>query len=154
MTTKLIAAALTLAAFSSSAAFASDAYPGAMCQQISGGTRAIDTDGHVENTSSSSTLVLLCPIVDSAVTSPPSATDLFVTDLHYSSNITCDSRVKNVGPSVVASAAASTTGTSSSYQTISLTPPAMGYTFTHRFNYCTVPATYSGNKSEVRTYRY
>ena len=154
MTTKLIAAALTLAAFSSSTAFAVDAYPGAMCQQISGGTRAIDTDGHVENTSSSATLNLLCPIVDGAVTSPPASTDLFVTDLHFSSNITCDSRVKNVGPSVVASAAVSSAGTSSSYQTITLTSPAMAYSFTHRFYHCSVPATYSGFKSEIRTYRY
>jgi hypothetical protein len=55
---------------------------------------------------------------------------------------------------VAASATTCSSGSSSSYQGLTPTPIASSYTFTHKFYYCSVPVTYSSNKSEVRSYRY
>ncbi len=140
-------------AFVATTAWAGSTYPGANCLATSG-TATFDTDAHAENASSSATLYLVCPVVDPDVTTPSTTAAVWVTDLHYSSNVCCDARVKNTGSSVSVSSQVCSTGSASTYQGLAPTPPSMSYTFTHRYYYCSVPATYSGNRSEIRTYRY
>ena len=145
---------ITLALAAVTPALAGSTYPGAACEAYSGGTLAFDLNGHIENASTTSTLNLICPITDPNVTSPSTDSVVWVTDMHFSSNVCCDSRVKNTGSSVVVSSQSCSTGTNAAAQSLAPVPPAMAYTFSHRFLYCSVPASYQGSRSELRTYRY
>lgn len=134
-------------------AFASDTYPGAECRQESGGTPTVDAYGRLSNTSSSSTLNVVCPVAADPTTTS-SAAAIFVVDQHYSSNISCTARYFNSGGSWGASSTVSSSGSSATYQSLTPTEPAYAYTFTSRFFYCSVPATYSGNASTIQLYRH
>lgn len=158
-TTKALRNALfslaTVALAGSSPAFAFS-YPGAMCVKYSGGTASPDGNAHLENTGSS-TLYAICPIaVDDPTDSDGTTSNVFVTDLSSSAGVCCEQRVKVAGSSYSAgsSICTSTTGYSSSYQTLSPTTPTTDYTFTHRYFYCSVPATGTLGTSEIRTYRF
>ena len=69
-----------------------------------------------------------------------SSAALFVVDQHYSSNVSCTARYFNAGGSWGASSTVSSSGSSSSYQSLVPTEPAYGYSFTSRFFYCSKPS--------------
>jgi hypothetical protein len=128
-------------------------YPGSMCRALSGSAMAIDSNAHLENPSAA-TETVICPVVGDPLFESASA-DLFVTDQHFSEDVCCSARAKNTGVSVWFSSNDCSAGTNAASQTLSLTPPdEMGFTFTHRFYQCSVPAPYLGVRSELRTYRY
>lgn len=149
-------AALALVAVAGPAWAVQSQQPGAACVRDTGGTFDVDSYGHAENTSSSSTLYLVCPIPtnDPSSASIPSSSDIWVTDLHYTSDVCCSQRRMNPIGGLSASSSVCSTGSSSSYQALNTTPPSANGTWDVRFEYCSVPASYSGNVSEVRSYRY
>jgi hypothetical protein len=134
-------------------AAAATTYPGMECRATAGGTSVVvDTDGHAEN-SGSSTATVICPVVGDPLVVSTSA-NVFVTDQSSAGDVCCSARAKNTGLSVSFSANACTSGGGSGSVTLTMTPPAVSFTFTHLFYQCSLPAVSSGLRSEVRTYRY
>jgi hypothetical protein len=139
-------------------AAASNNYPGFQCIALSGAVQP-DSNGHIQNNSTAAA-TLLCPVsVDAGESGlASSGTPLvFVTDQNFDANVCCSSRVKNTGQSVVSGGSACSSGTNAGSQSLTLTNPATpggNFTFTHRWLQCDLPPVFSGQASEIRTYRY
>ena len=125
-------------------------FPASGCS-IQSGTASFNDRGEVWNYSSTTTLKLLCPITRLDQNDNFKG-DVFVIDRHASSSVTCTPYVNNVG-GWTAGTAKSSSGSSSTYQTLSFTDPTYGYSFTSRYYICTVPPTYNGASSGVLLYR-
>lgn len=148
-----LTAAFTMLPMAQTATAAAVTYPGMMCELYSSGNPTIDSNGHVENPSVV-TQTLICPVASDPTIETTVSPSVFVTDRHYSSNVCCSSRAKNTGSSLWFSSNACSSGSSTSSQGLTPTPPSTNYTYTHRFYQCSLPPVYSGNRSEIRTYRY
>lgn len=139
-------------------AAATNNYPGFQCVASSGAVHP-DSDGHAENSSSTTTATVLCPVfVEAGVSGLASsgAPQAFVTDQNLAEEVCCSSRVKNTGQSVVSGGTLCSSGSSPAAQVLSLTNPATpggNFTFTHRWIQCDLPAIGVG-VSEIRLYRY
>ncbi len=150
------AVALTLTVAAAAPALAATrTFPGGTCQKYSGGTLAVDSNFHAENTGTS-TLYLLCPMAVDDVTTESADAAVFVTDLSNTAGVCCESRAKNTSGSYYTggSSCTSTSGYSSSYGSVSPVVPDVDYTFTHRYFYCSVPHNAGLGTSEVRTFRW
>jgi hypothetical protein len=148
-------AALTL----SDVAEATNNYPGLQCIALSG-TAQPDSSGHIQNSSTTTTATVLCPVfVDASVSgqSTSGTPSVFVTDQNFNTNVCCSSRLKNTGQSVISGGTLCTSGTNPAADQLVLTNPATpggNFTFTHRWLQCDIPPIFSGALSEVRFYRY
>lgn len=140
-------------------AAAQNNYPGFPCTALAGAVQP-NSNGHAQNSSSTVTATVMCPvIVDSGTIceSTSGTPEVWVTDQNTSSDVCCSSRVKNTGQSVISGGTTCSSGANSGAQTLVLTNPATSggcFTFTHRWIQCDIPPAPSGAVSEVRTYRY
>ncbi len=113
----------------------------------------MDVDAHLENQSTTSDMNVVCPVV-SEPTTPSTAARVWVTDASASENVCCYAAVKNTGSSRIFSSRVCSSGSSSGYQNLTMSPPSMNFTFTHRYYYCSVPQKTGSVPSEIRSYRY
>jgi hypothetical protein len=81
------------------------------------------------------------------------APNVFVHDRNTKEDICCTSRPNNVG-FIVSSAEDCSSGVDDRNQTLELTPPSFGFSFTSRYFVCTIPPTDKGEASGIRLYRH
>jgi len=129
------------------------AYPATMCKQTSGTTPIIYTGkGRVENDSTSKVNVV-CPIVDNIESDGMvEGAEVVVRDQHYSQNVTCYYVQRSWNGKYNRYTRASTSGSTSSYQTLNLGSRPTRYSDGYSFIKCDLPATYGGNASEIVSY--
>lgn len=128
--------------------------PGASCVAAGSGTLAARADGEAENLTAS-TVTAVCPVerpMGAELTTKLSAT-VFVVDRHASANVCCKAVSKNAGGAVVQSATVCSTGSSTSYQALSLAEITDPYTFSHFYVQCDVPPIASGAASRLQFVR-
>lgn len=135
-------------------------YPGAMCVEVRDDgsldqrQKVIrDTEGQLFNGSPSQTLEVVCPVVGPFDDLSGGAANVFVTDRHPKKDVCCETRLNNVG-AYLHSATVCSQDTDARNQTLTMSPPSIGFTFTSRYFYCTIPPTHHGEASGIRLYRY
>jgi hypothetical protein len=127
-------------------------YPGSMCTRTSGGTLQIDSAAQAAN-SAASALNVVCPVVGPYNDLSGNQAEVFVRDMHFTQDVCCEARATNNGKIYFGSKTCSS-GTKVGIQPLAVTPPSVGFTWTSRYFYCTVPPVYSGSKSLIGQYRY
>ena len=147
--------ALALSIISAGAVIASTTTntPGATCV-ASSGTLVNSVDGQSVNLTTSSASAV-CPIdrqIAPTVSTKVAAT-VWVVDQSTSANICCTLHSKNPAGGEQSSPQVCSSGSNSTYQTISLAQITDNATFSHYFISCTVPGTSSGLASKILTYR-
>jgi hypothetical protein len=137
-------------------------YPGTMCVEVNSNDQRQkpirDSNGQLFNGSPSHTLEVVCPVVGPWNDLSPNAegtevSNVFVTDRSASENICCESRANNVG-TIYRSAEVCSSGISTQWQTLVLTPPVVNFTFTSRYFYCRIPPADGQAVSGIRLYRH
>jgi hypothetical protein len=148
----LAAATLTLVAGGVLAATTTNS-PGAACVAATG-TLTVLSSGETEN-ATGSTVTAVCPAerpVGANGTSKVSG-NVWVVDQNPSYNVCCKVVSKNAGGAVVESPLVCSSGSSSSYQILSLAEITDGYTYSHYFVQCTVPPVNGAAASRIQMYR-
>ena len=130
--------------------------PGSNCAAVYGGwSNQYNGGGRANNSSSTSTLILDCPMShDWSYTNIDGA--VYVIDQHFSSNISC-TFVNIYGSTSSASfyggsSTVSSSGSNATPQALSFSAVSAGSLNTYNLRYCSLPATYSGYKSGVASY--
>jgi hypothetical protein len=135
-------------------------YPGALCVEVDNGRPlnqrdkiARTSNGELFNLSSSHALEVMCPVSGLFNDSSGGSANVFVHDRHDQQDICCTARLNNVG-AILSSDEVCSSGTDDRVQTLSMTPPDIGFTFTSRYFNCTIPPATGGDASGIRLYRY
>lgn len=81
------------------------------------------------------------------------AATVWVVDQSTTGNVCCTINSKNTGGALVSSPQVCSSGASSAVQALSLATITDGFTFSHFYVQCGVPATSSGLASKILTYR-
>lgn len=128
--------------------------PASMCV-ASSGDLTIRSDGQVEN-ASSALVTAICPVarpnISGSFTSDFSAT-VWVVDRHPTINVCCRAYSKNPGGATVAGTQVCSADQSTDYQTLSVPAIHDGYSWSHFYVQCTIPAVSSSARSRILTYR-
>ena len=135
-------------------------YPGAMCMEVQNG-KPLDqrqkvsrnSDGEIYNLSPQHVLEVVCPVSGLFTDDSGGSANVWVHDGNTTQDICCTTRFNNVG-FVLSSNEACSTATDDRLQTLSMVPPATGFSFTSRYFNCTIPPTDGGEASGIRLYRY
>jgi len=129
--------------------------PGSACVATSGQNLTARADGEAEN-QSASLVTAICPterpIGTGATTTSLSGT-VFVVDQNSSTNVCCRAVSKNPGGAKTNGAWSCSSGTSSSYQALTVAPISDAYTYSSFYLECQVPAISGGNASRIQMYR-
>lgn len=129
-------------------------FPASLCV-ASSGTLLVRSDGQAEN-GTAAAVTVVCPVprpnLGGVVTTHFSGT-VWVVDRHPTENVCCRAYSKNPTGALIPGAQVCSTGDSSSYQTLALPQLDDGFTWSHFFVQCTLPATSSGLRSRLLTYR-
>lgn len=144
-----LAAALTLGGATARAADLVKFYPGAMCSADASTT----TDWRAGRMNpGTGDVALTCPIVRERIGVPFEAV-VGALDQNYTQDLCCSSRSANAvsGPFRF-TANNCTSGTNSTPQLLTFTGPDLAYGWDYRWLTCSVPASYSGQKSGLSAY--
>jgi hypothetical protein len=132
-------------------------YPGAMCVEVGGKDQRQkpirDEEGQLFNTSPSQTLAVVCPIVGLFNDNSGGEANVFLTDRNPAEDVCCEVRVNNVGAFTHSDTVCSE-DTDNRFQIVTITPPQIGFSFTSRYFYCTIPPMVHKQASGILLYRY
>jgi hypothetical protein len=129
-------------------------YPGSMCIKLfATGTVEYTAGGTIVNPSATSPVTVLCPIVRDNAVRPWKLIEVVVIDQHVSLNVSCTAFSSSRDGATANSIAKSSTGNSTTAQTLSFEGVAefdRGYHFVR----CQIPQTNPGNgaQSEITSY--
>lgn len=133
-------------------------YPGAACSGV-GGAKPLYTSRAIAQNNTAAGISLLCPARRHRNEAGAWSSYVFgvawVVDRHPTENVCCQIRTKNPAGAGVAGVEVCTAGSSSSYQTLTVSYPKVNdpYTFSHYYMSCSVPPVNGSAASSVHTYR-
>jgi hypothetical protein len=127
--------------------------PGASCVASTGSLFNAVT-GEAANLTAS-TVTAVCPIdrVIAPTVSTKVSAVVWVRDQNPSLDVCCTLNSKNPSGNLVSSPQVCSSGSSSSYQQLTLPQISDGYTYSHYYVQCSIPGTSGGAFSELLTYR-
>ena len=128
--------------------------PGGNCVAASSGSLNVRSDGEAENTTNT-TVIAVCPAerpVGANLTTKASG-QVFVVDQSVTGDVCCRIESKNPGGAIVTGPLVCSSGTSASYQALTLPEITDAFTYSHFFVWCSVPAINGVLASRIQMYR-
>jgi hypothetical protein len=131
--------------------------PGSSCVYAGGGgTLNVRTDGEIENTSTTAFAIAICPVdrpIGSGVTTTQLSGTVFAVDRSSSADVCCWVASKNPDGGSVSGTSTCTSGSSSTYQQISLPGLTDNTTYSHFYVICSLPPAVGTSTSRLQTIR-